>query len=56
MVTDGTKVPPKSKVMGIPGKIKREITQKDIEKMKGVNKRYRNLTTRYKASFYEINT
>ena len=41
-------------VMGIPGKIKRVITDKDIEKMKGVNERYRNLIPRYKSKFFEI--
>lgn len=54
VVTDRTEIPPKSMVMGIPGKIKRVITDKDIEKMKGVNERYRNLIPRYKSKFFEI--
>lgn len=54
VVTDRTEIPPKSMVMGIPGKIKRPINDKDLEKMKGVNQRYKNLIPRYKSSFSEI--
>lgn len=54
VVTDRTEIPSKSMVMGIPGKIKREITEKDIEKMKGVNQRYINLIKRYQTNFNKI--
>ena len=54
VVTDRVEIPPRSMVMGIPGKIKRHITEKDIEKMKGVNERYKKLIIRYEANFERI--
>ena len=54
VVTDRTEIPPRSMVMGIPGKIKRVINEKDLEKMRGVNGRYQALISRYRKNFIEL--
>lgn len=54
VVTDRTEIPPESLVVGIPGKVKKLLTEKDFEKMKGINNRYQKLIQRYSTSFKEI--
>ena len=54
VVTDRTEIPPKSLVVGIPGKIKRVLTENDLERLKGVNQRYKDLIKRYKTSLTEL--
>jgi len=40
LVTEGTKVPPRSLVMGSPGKVKRLLTQAEIAEIQGYADRY----------------
>jgi carbonic anhydrase/acetyltransferase-like protein (isoleucine patch superfamily) len=54
VVTDRTEIAPRSMVMGIPGKFKRELTNENLEKMKATNKRYIDLIKRYRENFFEI--
>ena len=47
IVTEGKKIPPRSLVMGIPGKVVRQVTDAEIEHVKTICKRYRDLAIRY---------
>ena len=47
IVTEGKKIPPRSLVMGIPGKVVRQVTDAEIEHVKTICKRYRDLASRY---------
>ena len=46
IVTEGKKIPPRSLVMGIPGKVVRQVTDAEIEHVKTICKRYRDLAIR----------
>lgn len=54
VVTDRTEIPPESLIVGIPGKVKRPLNEKDFEKMKGTNNRYQKLIQRYLKDFKEV--
>jgi carbonic anhydrase/acetyltransferase-like protein (isoleucine patch superfamily) len=41
------KVPPRSVVMGMPGKVVRPATSEEIEKTRTINARYREIALRY---------
>ena len=51
VVVDKTVVPEKSLYVGIPAKLKREITQKDLEKIKTSTQRYLSLKDKYLSEF-----
>jgi len=40
LLTEGTQVPPRSLVMGSPGKVRRELTSDDVETIRGYAERY----------------
>jgi gamma-carbonic anhydrase len=48
LVTPGTEIPPRSLVMGSPGKVKRELTADEIEGLKKFWQNYVRLTEIYK--------
>lgn len=54
VITDRTEVKPRTLMVGIPGVYKRDLQEKDYEKMKGVNLRYKGLIRHYSTNFYEI--
>jgi carbonic anhydrase/acetyltransferase-like protein (isoleucine patch superfamily) len=40
LISEGKKIPPRSVVMGSPGKVVREVTDKDLERMRGATQSY----------------
>lgn len=49
VVPPGLKVPPRSVVMGLPGKVVRAATAEEIANTKTINARYREIAKRYAA-------
>lgn len=49
VIPPGMKVPPRSVVMGLPGKIVRAATPEEIARTRTINERYRELAKRYAA-------
>jgi len=49
VVPPGMIVPPRSLVMGIPGKVVRQVKPEEIERTRATNERYRMLARRYAA-------
>jgi carbonic anhydrase/acetyltransferase-like protein (isoleucine patch superfamily) len=49
LVPPGMKVPPRSVVMGLPGKIVRAVTDEEVARTRIINERYRELAKRYAA-------
>jgi carbonic anhydrase/acetyltransferase-like protein (isoleucine patch superfamily) len=49
LVPPGMKVPPRSVVMGLPGKVVRAVTDEEVARTRTINERYRELARRYAA-------
>lgn len=49
LVTEGTVIPPNSVVMGSPAKVKREVTEKDRQRIQYAAAHYREMKNTYKA-------
>src|SRR5207237_999747 len=49
VVPPGMRVPPRSVVMGLPGRVVRPATPDEVEKTRAINARYRELARRYAA-------
>lgn len=47
VLTEGTKVPPRSLVVGVPGQVIREVRDDERERIAEINRRYRLLAQRY---------
>lgn len=47
VVAPGTVVPPRSLVMGLPGKVVRQVTDQELAKTKAIARRYRELAEKY---------
>lgn len=54
IVTERTIIPPRSLVMGIPGKVVRQVTDQEIARTREINERYRRLAQRYLKGEYPI--
>ncbi len=52
VVTEGRRIPPRSVVMGIPGKVVREITEKELERTRTIVANYLELAQRYARGAY----
>jgi carbonic anhydrase/acetyltransferase-like protein (isoleucine patch superfamily) len=52
VITENRRIPPRSVVMGIPGRIVREITAQDLEKTRNINAHYLELAQRYARGAY----
>jgi carbonic anhydrase/acetyltransferase-like protein (isoleucine patch superfamily) len=52
IVTENRRIPPRSVVMGIPGRIVREITAQDLEKTRNINAHYLEMAQRYARGAY----
>jgi carbonic anhydrase/acetyltransferase-like protein (isoleucine patch superfamily) len=52
IVTENRRIPPRSVVMGVPGRIVREITAQDLEKTRNINAHYLELAQRYARGAY----
>ncbi|VTS02239.1 gamma carbonic anhydrase family protein [Tuwongella immobilis] len=47
VVPEGKRFPPRSMIMGIPGKVVREVREEEIARVRMINQRYRELAQRY---------
>jgi carbonic anhydrase/acetyltransferase-like protein (isoleucine patch superfamily) len=52
LVPPGMKVPPRSVVMGLPGKVVRAVTDEEVTRTRTINERYREIARRYAAGEY----
>jgi carbonic anhydrase/acetyltransferase-like protein (isoleucine patch superfamily) len=50
IVTEGRRIPPRSVVMGVPGKIVREITAEELERTHSISAHYLEMAQRYVRS------
>ncbi len=54
LITDGKEFPPNSLVVGAPGRVVRQLNQKEIDMLARFNKSYIKKIARYKSSFKEV--
>lgn len=54
VVSPGTKVPPRSVVMGLPGRVVRKVTDAEVEQTRTINARYREMARRYAAGEVKV--
>jgi carbonic anhydrase/acetyltransferase-like protein (isoleucine patch superfamily) len=47
VVTENRRIPPRSVVMGIPGKVVREVTEEEVERTRRINAHYLELAQQY---------
>ena len=52
LVTEGRRIPPRSVVMGMPGRIIREITEQELERTRSINAHYLEMAQRYARGAY----
>jgi carbonic anhydrase/acetyltransferase-like protein (isoleucine patch superfamily) len=52
VVTEGRRIPPRSVVMGIPGRVMREVTEEELERTRQINAHYLELAQRYARGAY----
>lgn len=52
LVTEGRRIPPRSVVMGVPGKVVREITAEELERTRTICANYLELAQRYARGAY----
>jgi carbonic anhydrase/acetyltransferase-like protein (isoleucine patch superfamily) len=52
LVTENRRIPPRSVVMGVPGKVVREITPEELERTRSINAHYLELAQRYARGAY----
>ena len=52
LVTEGRRIPPRSVVMGVPGKVVREITAEELERTRSICAHYLEMAQRYARGAY----
>jgi carbonic anhydrase/acetyltransferase-like protein (isoleucine patch superfamily) len=52
VVTEGRRIPPRSVVMGIPGKVVREVSAEEIERTHNICAHYLEMAQRYARNAY----
>lgn len=52
LVTENTVIPPRSVVMGVPGKVVRQVTDADVARIRDNNRRYVELARKYAAGAF----
>jgi carbonic anhydrase/acetyltransferase-like protein (isoleucine patch superfamily) len=52
IVTENRRIPPRSVVMGIPGKVVREVTEEELQRTRRINAGYLELAQRYIRGAY----
>jgi len=52
VVTEGRRIPPRSVVMGVPGRVLREVTAEELEKTRAINAHYLEMAQRYVRGGY----
>lgn len=50
VVLEGTRIPPRSLVAGVPGKVRRELTDEELAKVRANAEHYRQLAAQHRAS------
>ena len=53
LVVEGAKIPPRSVVMGIPGRVVRAATIDEVAKTRAINARYLEMARRYADGFVD---
>jgi carbonic anhydrase/acetyltransferase-like protein (isoleucine patch superfamily) len=54
VVTEGRRIPPRSVVMGIPGKVVRQITDEEVERTRLINAHYVEMARRHAAGEFKL--
>lgn len=54
LLTQHKKIPPNSLVMGVPGKVVRELTEEDVARISQNAEHYRNMSAEHKAGKHEL--
>jgi carbonic anhydrase/acetyltransferase-like protein (isoleucine patch superfamily) len=52
LVTEGRRIPPRSVVMGVPGKVVREIRPEELERTRSISAHYLEMAQRYARGSY----
>lgn len=52
LVTEGRRIPPRSLVMGVPGKIVRPVTDEELKRTQAINAHYLEIAQRYARGGY----
>jgi carbonic anhydrase/acetyltransferase-like protein (isoleucine patch superfamily) len=52
LVPEGRRIPPRSVVMGVPGKIVRSLTGEDLERTRRINAHYQEMARQYAAGHF----
>ena len=52
LVTEGRRIPPRSVVMGVPGKVVREVTPEDLQRTRAICAHYLEMAQRYARNAY----
>ncbi|MCS6851437.1 MAG: gamma carbonic anhydrase family protein [Gemmataceae bacterium] len=52
LVTEGRRIPPRSVVMGVPGRVVRAVTEEELERTRRINAHYLELAQRYVGGAY----
>ncbi len=52
VVTEGRRIPPRSVVMGIPGKVVRAVTEEELQRTRWINAHYLEMAQRYVGGAY----
>ena len=50
VVLEGTQIPPRSLVAGVPGKVRRELTEEELARVRRNAEHYRELATQHRAA------
>lgn len=53
LIGEGKQIPPRSLVVGVPGRVIREVTDEEIAKLQRSAQRYMEASACYKAEFYD---
>jgi len=52
LVTEGRRIPPRSVVMGVPGRVIREVTPEELERTRSICAHYLEMAQRYARGAY----
>jgi carbonic anhydrase/acetyltransferase-like protein (isoleucine patch superfamily) len=52
LVTEGRRIPPRSVVMGVPGRVIREVTAEELERTRSIGAHYLEMAQRYARGAY----
>jgi carbonic anhydrase/acetyltransferase-like protein (isoleucine patch superfamily) len=52
LIPEGVVIPPRSLVMGMPGRIVRQVTDEEVERIRQLNRHYLKLAEAYAQGYY----